>query len=95
MPLFIHALYLSISCGTVAKMRLEEENNVGLFSERMGYKPAKTAIQVESMDNELRNRLWNALFICYFDNLYEPGVVRAPFGEELSFFRILWNNYFK
>jgi len=31
------------------------------FSERYGYKPVRSALQIESMDEELRNGIWNAL----------------------------------
>lgn len=36
------------------------------FSERMGIKPVKSAVQVDSMDDALRNRLWSALAIRYW-----------------------------
>jgi hypothetical protein len=36
------------------------------FSEREGFKPVKSVIQVDSMDIELRNSLWNALTIYYW-----------------------------
>ena len=68
---------------------------MGRFSERMGYKPAKTAIQVGAMDDELRNKLWNAFYLYYFDRLHQPGMYYELVGDELIFFRVLWNNYFK
>ena len=34
------------------------------FSQRMGYKPVKSVIQVNSMDATLRNALWNDLVLC-------------------------------
>lgn len=33
------------------------------FSERMGYKPVREQLQLESMDIRLRNRIWNTLLI--------------------------------
>jgi hypothetical protein len=44
-----------------------------LFSERQGIKPVKSILQVDSMDEELRTGLWNALTIFYWDRL-EPGI---------------------
>ncbi len=45
------------------------------FSERHGYKPARDQIQFESIDTALRNHLWTALTIFYWDsfiyNVYE------------------------
>ena len=32
------------------------------FSERMGYKVTRSTIQIESMDEDLRNSLWNLVF---------------------------------
>jgi hypothetical protein len=37
------------------------------FSQRIGLKPVRTIIQRESADDALRNHLWNALSIFYFD----------------------------
>ena len=37
------------------------------FSQRLGIKPVKTIIQRESADEPLRNSLWNALTIFYFN----------------------------
>ena len=36
------------------------------FSELYGYKPAKSAVQIEAMDNDLRISLWNALESFYW-----------------------------
>jgi hypothetical protein len=40
------------------------------FSERYGYKPVREVLQVESMDDTLRNLLWNVVYsyITYLDN---------------------------
>lgn len=40
---------------------------MALFSQRMGITPLKKAIQIESMDDELRYGLWNVLQICFWD----------------------------
>ncbi len=37
-----------------------------LFSQRYGYKPVKSVMQVEKMDQDLRVGLWNAFDIFYF-----------------------------
>jgi len=39
------------------------------FSERLGFKQPKGIIQIDSMDDELRNSLWNALSIFYCASL--------------------------
>jgi len=40
-----------------------------LFSQREGIKPVKSVIQINDMDIELRNSLWNALTLCYWDEM--------------------------
>ncbi|ACR80644.1 AbiJ-NTD4 domain-containing protein [Kosmotoga olearia] len=42
------------------------------FSERMGYKKPKTEIQYESMDDDLRNRIWSLLYSFYWGIMEEP-----------------------
>jgi hypothetical protein len=67
------------------------------FSERNGYKPIKTVIQHEYMDNDLRGRLWSLLY-SYMEEYIENGYARLsndinlPF---LHFIRIIWDKYFK
>lgn len=39
------------------------------FSQRMGITPLRVEIQKESIDHELKNALWNSLYLLYFNNL--------------------------
>jgi hypothetical protein len=39
------------------------------FSQRIGKRPIKTILQVESIDTDLRNRLWNIILEKFFDQL--------------------------
>lgn len=39
------------------------------FSERKGIKPVRTVMQVDSMDDDLKNSLWNALTIFYWKSV--------------------------
>ncbi|MFH2043501.1 MAG: hypothetical protein ABIJ35_13365, partial [Acidobacteriota bacterium] len=41
-----------------------------LFSERTGIKPLKQIIQVDGIDTDLRNKLWSALYGCYWVRVY-------------------------
>lgn len=65
------------------------------FSETYGYKPIKTVMQVDSMDDDLRNGLWNVLVINYFGWLKESSSFRfiLDWLRELTF--SLWINFFK
>ncbi len=40
-----------------------------LFSQRHGFKPIKTLVQIESMDTDLRNGLWSSLQMIYWDRV--------------------------
>lgn len=64
------------------------------FSQRKGLKPISEIIQAASMDEDLRNSIWNALDMAIWSNpdfLFklhgEPGI--EPFSREL------WFDYFK
>jgi len=65
-----------------------------LFSQRKGIKPVKSVMQVDYMDDDLRNRLWNALCVYYWD--------RVPKWESISRYEWLdllttkiWDMYLK
>lgn len=61
------------------------------FSERLGYKPVREQLQIDSVDDELRNALWSVyleVFLLAIPNsLYEPVFTR--------FARGLWYDFFK
>ncbi len=64
------------------------------FSERMGLKPIREVLQKDSMDDELRNRLWSLLNQCYWDQF--SGLEKIHYlDEEKEFFVQLWDVYFK
>ncbi len=45
-----------------------------LFSYRKGLKPVKSIMQVDNMDNDLRNNLWNALTIYYWNDVKDDFI---------------------
>ena len=56
------------------------------FSQRKGFKPVAEIIQIDSMNSELRNSLWNVLDMEIWSNHFIPdqyGVV--PFSKALWF----------
>jgi len=64
-----------------------------LFSQRKGIKTVKSVMQVDSMDSELRNGLWDALTIFYWKQVKGN---RISYYEKINIlFEILWHNYFK
>lgn len=70
---------------------------LNLFSERKGLKKLRTEVQIDSIDNALRNRLWNVLDFY----LWKRGREHADYSyghmsEEMkSFFIRLWHYYFR
>lgn len=70
---------------------------MSLFSQRKGIRPLQKALQRESIDTELRNRLWSALQLAVFDHwspwrhgYQEPDAQRVEFLVKLY-----WLHYFK
>lgn len=61
------------------------------FSQRIGIRPVKTVLQVESIDEDLRNRLWNVLLEHFFDRL-DDGREESE-KEEIC--KIIWSEFFK
>lgn len=64
------------------------------FSQRRGLKPVLETIQADSMNNDLRNSIWNALDVALWST---DGFLWKQYGETeiepLS--RVIWFNYFK
>ncbi|MCY4526092.1 MAG: hypothetical protein OXB89_05735 [Anaerolineaceae bacterium] len=41
----------------------------GLFSERKGFRLMRDELQIDNIDSDLKNRLWNNLYSCFFEQL--------------------------
>ena len=66
------------------------------FSERKGLKKLRTEIQVNSIDDALRNRLWNVLDYYYWSHEHgPPHIVKVPSPQMKSILTKLWHYYFK
>lgn len=66
------------------------------FSQRKGLKPIKISPQLDSMDSDLRTALWNALQVCYWDNVvltYYGSYTNDPIIQPIM--KKLWVSYFK
>lgn len=64
-----------------------------LFSQREGIKPVKSVIQTDSMDDDLRNSLWNALTLNYWDSVKRNSIAYSPLMEHFA--KELWVDHFK
>ncbi len=65
------------------------------FSQRQGLKPVSQVAQVGTMNDELRNSLWNAMDTAFWST---DGFVyghHGSHGEIEEFSHFLWSNYFK
>ncbi|MCY0967445.1 AbiJ-NTD4 domain-containing protein [Parathalassolituus penaei] len=66
------------------------------FSQRIGITPLKF-VQKEEMDNDLKNSLWNAIYIVYFQNAtfdeYFPN--QTEMSSVYGFIRSIWIDFFK
>ncbi|MEY2167355.1 MULTISPECIES: AbiJ-NTD4 domain-containing protein [unclassified Rhodanobacter] len=66
------------------------------FSQRQGYSPTKDAIQTESMDDALRNSLWNVLQVVIWDTHKSKTPYSYTSHSNLfSLLRTYWSDYFK
>jgi len=69
-----------------------ENKDKRLFSQREGFKPVKNKIQENSMDDDLRNSLWNALYKYYWSKLKPSS---TPEETTRLLYEKLWIDYFK
>lgn len=65
------------------------------FSQRIGKKPIKEIIQVESMDNDLKNSIWNAINMFYFDNSADKYTINDLKDETYYLYVNLWTTFYK
>lgn len=67
------------------------------FSERHGIVPVKNKLQITTMDEQLRNGLWNALSGAYFLLIQNEYWIVPGFGHGQlnSFIQSLWADFFK
>jgi hypothetical protein len=66
------------------------------FSERQGLKPIRQILRTDSMDSELRNRVWNVLRDHRLSDKVEGYTLIHRGNATLRTFCItLWHNYFK
>jgi hypothetical protein len=66
------------------------------FSQRHGHSPVKNAIQIDSMDDALRNSLWNVLQVVVWDS-HKSGSSYSYTSHSNLFdlLRAYWRDYFK
>ena len=65
------------------------------FSERQGFRSARSALQIDSMDDGLRNRLWSVLLTQCWSAVPKNNVYLRGIPELYDFAYRLWNRFFK
>jgi len=65
------------------------------FSQRKGLEPVKSVLQVDSMDADLRNGLWNALTIFYWSQVGDGTDLMEFFPKLRTLCQRLWFHYFR
>ena len=64
------------------------------FSEKYGFKPTRTVLQSDSMDEPLRNGLWNVLFNEYLRTLKEFQFFSQLDETERLIISVIWGDFF-
>ena len=65
------------------------------FSERYGYTPVRTAMQVDSIDESLRNALWNIVKIIYWDAVRDAYLSSYHNQTIKALCNRLWHKFFR
>ena len=66
------------------------------FSERQGLRSVRTVLQIDSMDDALRNRLWNLLDVLCWKSISRDQYVSLNYYQDLTETAfVLWHDYFK
>jgi AbiJ N-terminal domain 4 len=63
------------------------------FSERHGYKPVRKIIQIDSMNDELKNALWNVLTLFIWERVNSTR--GFPSSTMKDFCDLVWFDFFK
>ncbi len=63
------------------------------FSQRKGLTPLEKSLQIDSIDSDLKNGLWNVLYSCYLNEANVHHAVDADKVKKRAL--IMWVNFFK
>jgi hypothetical protein len=66
-----------------------------LFSQREGLKPLKQMIQIDSVDEDLKNGLWSCFLKFVVGNSFLSGYIFVLDNKMYRLGELLWLNYFK
>lgn len=64
------------------------------FSQRIGKTNVREAIQIESIDEALKNRLWNVILKDFFNKLQEYTSYGVDGSQKNTIFKLIWTEFF-
>lgn len=66
------------------------------FSERMGYREVKSVIQIDSLDDDIINGLWNGIKEFYYDHYFVINNYQdVNFYTLKRLTKLIWNDFYK
>lgn len=65
------------------------------FSDTLGITKPKSVIQVGTMDDVLRNKLWNVFYLFFVEPLNKDRFETTAWTKFAGFFNALWHQYFE
>ncbi len=65
------------------------------FSERIGRKPIKTILQIDTIDKDLQNGLWNAILEDFFRTFSTHKELGAKLSPRAKVCKWIWKDFFK
>lgn len=68
------------------------------FSERYGFKDIRDSFQINSIDEDLKNRLWNTFKTVYIDTFqttYPDNGFPFSDAQEINFLKMIYDGFFK
>jgi hypothetical protein len=65
------------------------------FSQRIGKTPIKSVIQTDTLDEDLKNALWNGLTIFYWDGKIQNDWIKSNTNDVVIFLTRIWIHFFK
>ncbi len=65
------------------------------FSQRIGITPISKTVQIDSIDQELKNGLWNILYLQILNQIQNEYTYKWNVNPFHFFCRSLWHNFFK
>lgn len=66
-----------------------------LFSQRIGKTPIKSVIQTDTIDEDLKNALWNGLNIFYWDGKIKYDWIEDNSSDVIVLLKRIWMHFFK